>query len=221
MGPQEWGGNSFASRSHGAVDSDRRSGRARLRTPTLETAMQFIADRSAERHPQQSWRNFRLVGTQSLSLADHLVVTGWRREVVEAQRTAGSARCWRAFRDLGRRRWRGLGEHSRSLSFRKRGWSASGFTVCCRMKGSKATSSIRPRFRPRVDAGERRLTESTARCCIVLVTYECGEPRVCAMVKAPTPEEEDRRRLRRERKVLTNERILHDTSTIAAKSLLM
>ena len=32
-------------RSHGEVDSDRRSGRVRLRSPTLETAMQIIADR--------------------------------------------------------------------------------------------------------------------------------------------------------------------------------
>jgi transposase len=36
-----------------------------------------------------------------------------------------------------------------------------------------------------------------------------GEPRVCAMVKAPTPEEEDRRRLCRERKVLIAERVRH------------
>ena len=42
-----------------------------------------------------------------------------------------------------------------------------------------------------------------------LLAYKRGEPRVCAMVKAPTPEDEDRRRLCRERKVLTNERILH------------
>jgi len=42
-----------------------------------------------------------------------------------------------------------------------------------------------------------------------LLAYKRGEPRVCAMVKAPTPEEEDRRRLCRERKVLTNERVLH------------
>ena len=42
-----------------------------------------------------------------------------------------------------------------------------------------------------------------------LMAYKRGEPRVCAMVKAPTPEEEDRRRLCRERKVLINERILH------------
>lgn len=34
-----------------------------------------------------------------------------------------------------------------------------------------------------------------------LLAYKRGEPRVCAMVKAPTPEEEDRRRLCRERKV--------------------
>jgi transposase len=42
-----------------------------------------------------------------------------------------------------------------------------------------------------------------------LLAYKRGEPRVCAMVKAPSPEEEDRRRLCRERKVLTNERVLH------------
>lgn len=42
-----------------------------------------------------------------------------------------------------------------------------------------------------------------------LLAYKRGEPRVCAMVKAPTPKEEDRRRLCRERKVLTAERIRH------------
>ena len=42
-----------------------------------------------------------------------------------------------------------------------------------------------------------------------LLAYKRGEPRVCAMVKAPTPEEEDRRRLCRERKALTAERVLH------------
>lgn len=42
-----------------------------------------------------------------------------------------------------------------------------------------------------------------------LLAYKRGEPRVCAMVRAPTPEEEDRRRISRERKTLTNERISH------------
>ncbi len=42
-----------------------------------------------------------------------------------------------------------------------------------------------------------------------LLAYKRGEPRVCSMVKAPSPEEEDRRRITRERKVLTSERIQH------------
>jgi transposase len=42
-----------------------------------------------------------------------------------------------------------------------------------------------------------------------LLAYKRGEPRVCAMVRAPSPEEEDRRRLCRERKTLVAERIAH------------
>jgi len=40
-----------------------------------------------------------------------------------------------------------------------------------------------------------------------LLAYKRGEPRVCSMTRAPSPEEEDRRRLVRERKALINERI--------------
>lgn len=40
-----------------------------------------------------------------------------------------------------------------------------------------------------------------------LLAYKRGEPRVCAMVKAPSREEEDRRCITRERKVLTSERV--------------
>jgi transposase len=42
-----------------------------------------------------------------------------------------------------------------------------------------------------------------------LLAYKRGEPRVCSMVRAPTPEEEDRRRICRERKTLVGERTLH------------
>src|SRR5258708_13118694 len=38
-------GRQSRSRSHGEVDSDRRSSRVRLRPPTLETTMQTVADR--------------------------------------------------------------------------------------------------------------------------------------------------------------------------------
>ena len=66
---------------------------------------------------------------------------------------------------------------------------------------SIATS--RRRRRPKTDRidGEALLR--------ALLAYKRGEPRVCAMVKAPTAEEEDRRRLCRERKVLIAERIEH------------
>jgi transposase len=42
-----------------------------------------------------------------------------------------------------------------------------------------------------------------------LLAFKRGEPRVCSMVRAPTPEEEDRRRLCRERKTLIAERVEH------------
>ncbi|APO74832.1 IS110 family insertion sequence transposase protein [Rhizobium etli 8C-3] len=42
-----------------------------------------------------------------------------------------------------------------------------------------------------------------------LLAFKRGEPRVCAMVRAPAPEDEDRRRICRERKVLIAERVRH------------
>lgn len=42
-----------------------------------------------------------------------------------------------------------------------------------------------------------------------LMAHKRGEPRVCSMVRVPTPEEEDRRRTCRERKALVGERTLH------------
>jgi transposase len=42
-----------------------------------------------------------------------------------------------------------------------------------------------------------------------LLAYKRGEPRVCAMVRAPTCREEDERRICRERRVLTAERVTH------------
>jgi transposase len=43
----------------------------------------------------------------------------------------------------------------------------------------------------------------------VLLAYKRGEPRVCSMVVPPTPEEEDRRRICRERQTLIGERVAH------------
>jgi transposase len=42
-----------------------------------------------------------------------------------------------------------------------------------------------------------------------LMAFKRGEPRVCSMARAPTPQEEDRRRVCRERKTLVGERVQH------------
>src|ERR1700674_766537 len=42
-----------------------------------------------------------------------------------------------------------------------------------------------------------------------LLAWQRGEPRVCAMVVPPTPEQEDRRRTSRERAILMRERVRH------------
>jgi transposase len=42
-----------------------------------------------------------------------------------------------------------------------------------------------------------------------LLAWKRGEPRVCAMVSPPTPEQEDRRRTSRERAILVRERVRH------------
>jgi transposase len=42
-----------------------------------------------------------------------------------------------------------------------------------------------------------------------LLAYKRGEPRICSMVRIPTRQDEDRRRIGRERKVLVDERTLH------------
>ena len=42
-----------------------------------------------------------------------------------------------------------------------------------------------------------------------LMAYKRGEPRVCSMARAPTPEEEDWRRVCRERRTLMGERVRH------------
>jgi len=42
-----------------------------------------------------------------------------------------------------------------------------------------------------------------------LLAFKRGEPRVCSMVRVPTPQDEDRRRICRERKTLIAERIRH------------
>ena len=67
-------------------------------------------------------------------------------------------------------------------------------------------ASIATSRRPRRVKTDRIDGEALLR---VLMAYKRGEPRVCSMVQVPSREEEDRRRIARERRALTVERVSH------------
>ena len=82
-----------------------------------------------------------------------------------------------------------------------RALQAEGIESCVVDPASIATSRRRRRAKTDKIDGEALVR--------ALLAYKRGEPRVCSMVKAPTPEEEDRRRICRERKTLVAERVEH------------
>src|SRR6202166_4752463 len=70
------------------VDSDQFWGQTEVANPLNLEATNATRSplRRTDRYPNQSWRNFRLIGTQPFNLAGHVAVAGRRREDVEAQR---------------------------------------------------------------------------------------------------------------------------------------
>ena len=141
-------------------------------------------------------------------MADHIAVARRRREDVEARCTGNvSPGYWSALRNLRKKALARTGRSSLSSSSRRPVSTDSGSIACFGKRGSRAMSSILPRSTSASAAASRPIDgEALVRA---LLAHKRGEPRVCAMVKAPTPKEEDRRRLCRERKVLIGERIRH------------
>ena len=83
-------------------------------------------------------------------------------------------------------------------------------TACCSRRGSRAMWWTPPRLRvPRRRRRAKTDKIDGEALLRVLLAYKRGEPRVCSMVVAPCAEEEDRRRIGREREVLLDERIRH------------
>src|SRR4051812_10870168 len=136
-----------------------------------------------------------------------------------AARRCPSMRCpavtsplsWRACPSSRRKHAPGRGRSFPSSSSRKRGWTGSGSTGSCRRKGSRAMSSIPLPSRHPGGVGGRRPTGSTVRLWCEPCWPTSGASPGCVRwsVKAPTPHEEDRRRISRERETLTAERIRH------------
>src|SRR3984893_16359530 len=77
------------------VDSDQFWGQTEVANPLNLEATNATRSplRRTDRYPNQSWRNFRLIGTQPFNLADYVAVAGRRREDVEAQRLGWGHRC--------------------------------------------------------------------------------------------------------------------------------
>src|SRR5258707_10296615 len=201
------------SSSHGEVDSDRHSGRVRLLPPTLETTMQTVADRPEA--PIAIRTNLGAIFislelSRSRWLITSLAPAGGEKmskHVVRGGDVAGLLERFVQLREKTRAR---TGKVFPFVVIQEAGLDGFWIDRALQNEGieshvvdpaSIATSRRRRRAKTdKIDGG--------ALGC-ALVAYKRGEPRVCAMVKAPTPEEEDRRRLCRERKVLIAERVQH------------
>ena len=138
-------------------------------------------------------------------MADHIVVPVHRSILCGL---GMSPRCWRAFRSgetLAR-----TGKSFPIIAIQEAGLDGFWLHRVLEREGLEShivdPASIATSRRRRRAKTERIDGETLLRA---LLAHNRGEPRVCAMVRVPTPEEEDRRRLCRERKVLNAERVEH------------
>jgi hypothetical protein len=199
-------------RSYGEVDSNRHSDRVGLQRTTVEPTMQVIANRpeapSAIRSElgaifvsmevsRSSWMITSL-SPGSEKMSKHSVAAG----DICALRTR--------FSNLEQKAFARAGKLFPIVVIQEAGLDGFWIHRVLQKEGIEShvvdPASIATSRRRRRAKTDRIDGEALLR---TLLAHKRGEPRVCAMVKAPTPEEEDRRRLCRERKVLIAERIMH------------
>ena len=158
-----------------------------------------------------SSRNLRFFGTEPVDLADHVSIAGRRGEDVEA---FGSGRRYRRPAQTVRS---AQGESANAdrpglpiIVIQEAGLDGFWIHRVLQSEGIEShvvdAASILTSRRRRRAKTDKIDGETLVR---TLLAYKRGEPRVCSMVKAPTPEEEDRRRICRERKALVVERVQH------------
>ena len=144
-------------------------------------------------------------------MADHLAVAGKWREVVEVHGPEGDvAGMLVRFAELQRKAQARTARHFPLIVIQEAG--LDGFWIHRVLAAEGIESHVVDPASIAVSRRKRRVkTDRIDGEMLIrtLLAYKRGDPRVCAMVRAPTPEEEDRRRVSRERKSLTNERIRH------------
>src|ERR1700688_3840631 len=201
-------------RSHGRQDSERRSARVRLlNPPTPETTMQVVADRAEA--PTAIQTDLRAIFVSlELSRSTWLITSlspGKGERMSKHSVKAGDiAGLLTLFADLKRKTEVRTGQTYPIITIQEAGLDGFWLHRVLQQEGIEShvvdpASIATPRRSRR--AKTDRLDGGTL--LRALLAYKRGEPRVCAMVVAPSPEEEDRRRICRERRSLIAERITH------------
>ena len=186
------------------------SGRVRLRTPTLETSMPTVADRHDA--PTAIQTNLAAIFISlELSRSIWLITSlspGFAGKMSKHSVQAGDVAALLArVSELKRKASERTGKSFPIVVIQEAGLDGFWLHRVLQSEGIEShvvdPASI-PTSRRRRRAKTDRIDGETL--FRALLAFKRGEPRVCAMVKAPTPEEEDRRRLSRERKTLVAER---------------
>src|ERR1700693_2561255 len=189
-----------AERSHGRQDSNRRSARVRLlNRPTLETTMQVAADRAEA--PAAIQTDLRAIFVSlELSRSTWLITSlspgggeKMSKHSVQAGDIAGLLKRFAQHKEKARAR---TGRDFPIIVIQEAGLDGFWIHRVLQSEGIEShvvdPASIATSRRRRRAKTDRIDGETLVR---TLLAFKRGEPRVCAMARAPTPQEEDRRRV--------------------------
>src|SRR5215211_4588840 len=189
-----------SNRSHGRQDSSRRSARVRLlNRPTLETTMQVVAARAAE--PIAIQTDLRAIFvSMELSRRAWLITSlspgageKMSKHSVPASDVPGLLH---RFAELRRKAAARTGRDFPIIVIQEAGLDGFWIHRVLQSEGIEShvvdPASILTSRRARRAKTDRIDGETLVR---TLMAFKRGEPRVCSMARAPTPQQEDRRRL--------------------------
>jgi len=208
------GASASAGRSYGEVDSSRRSGRVAVaKPPTLETTMPSVADRTEAPTTIRTDLAAIFISlelSRSIWLVTSVSPGSGEKMSKHSVRAGDVAALLARFSELKHKALARTGKSFAIVAIQEAGLDGFWLHRALEQEGIEShvvdPASIATSRRRRRAKTDRIDGEALLRA---LLAYKRGEPRVCTMVRAPTPEDEDRRRLCRERKTLIAERVEH------------